>query len=141
MKKIIIDKPVVVKKRISVQAAKSKGRNLQKLVAKKISELLNEPFGADEDIASRPMGQSGCDIRLSPRIRKLFPYSIECKCQERFNVVTALKQAMDNKMEGTDWLLVYTKNRFPVVVSLDIDHFFNLLKRIKILEDTKKKAK
>jgi hypothetical protein len=140
-KKIIIDKPVVVKKRISVQAAKSKGRNLQKLVAKKISELLNEPFGPDEDIASRPMGQSGCDIRLSPRVRKLFPYSVECKCQERFNVVIALKQAMDNNMEGTEWLLVYTKNRFPVVVSLDIDHFFSLLKRIKNLEDTKKKAK
>jgi hypothetical protein len=141
MKKKIIDKPVVVKKRISVQAAKSKGRNLQKLVAKKISELLNEPFGPDEDIASRPMGQSGCDIRLSPRVRKLFPYSVECKCQERFNVVIALKQAMDNNMEGTEWLLVYTKNRFPVVVSLDIDHFFSLLKRIKNLKDTKKKAK
>ena len=142
MKKKITDKPVVVvKKRISVQAAKSKGRNLQKLVAKKISELLNEPYGPDEDIASRPMGQSGCDIRLSPRIRKLFPYSVECKCQERFNVVIALKQAMENNMEGTEWLLVYTKNRFPVVVSLDIDHFFSLLKRIKNLEDTKKKAK
>jgi hypothetical protein len=79
-----------------VQAAKSKGRNLQKLVAKKISELLNEPFGPDADIASRPMGQSGTDIRLSPRVRKLFPYSVECKCHERFNVVETLKQAMEN---------------------------------------------
>jgi hypothetical protein len=118
---------VSTKKRISVQAAKSKGRNLQKLVAKKISELLNEPFGPDEDIASRPMGQSGCDTRLSSRIRKLFPYSVECKCQERFNVVEALKQAIENKMEGTEWLLVYTKNRFPTIVSIDIDHFFDLL--------------
>ena len=117
-------------KQISVQSAKSKGRNLQKFVGKKVAELLNEPFGPDEDIASRPMGQSGCDIRLSPRILKKFPYSIECKCQERFNVVTALKQAVNNQQEGTEWLLFYTKNRFPTVVSMDADHFFELMQRI-----------
>ena len=130
---------VVKKKRISVQAAKSKGRNLQKLVAKKISELLNEPFGPDEDICSRPMGQAGCDIRISPRIRKLFPYSIECKNQERFNVVSAIQQAIDNQQEGTQWLLVYTKNRFPTVVTIDIDHFFDLLKRIHNVKKTSSK--
>jgi len=137
IKKVLKKKPVpATKKRISVQAAKSKGRNLQKLVARKISELLNEPFGPDEDIASRPMGQSGCDIRLSPRLKKVFPYSIECKCQERFNVASALKQAIDNQEEGTEWLLFYTKNRFPTVVSMDINHFFELLKRIKNAEKT-----
>jgi hypothetical protein len=126
----ILDCEKPKKKRISVQAAKSKGRNLQKLVAKKISELLNEPFGPDEDIASRPMGQSGCDIRLSPRIRKLFPYSVECKCQEKFNVVSAIQQAIDNQQENTDWILVYTKNRFPTVITITLDHFFELLQRI-----------
>jgi len=144
IKKIPKKKPVPVgtarinkdgSKRISVQSGKSKGRNLQKLVAKKISDLLGEPFGPDEDIASRPMGQSGCDIRISPRIRKMFPYSIECKNQERFNVVTAIQQAIENQMEGTEWLLVYSKNRFPTVISMDIDHFFKLLQR---LQDAKK---
>jgi hypothetical protein len=123
------------KKRISVQAAKSKGRNLQKFVAKKISELLGEPFGPDEDIASRPMGQSGCDIRLSPRIRKLFPYSIECKCQERFNVVSAISQAIENQMEKTEWLLFFTKNRFPTTVIMTADHFFSLLEEIRCLKN------
>ena len=124
-------KPKPKKKRISVQSAKSKGRNLQKSVAKQIAELLDEPFGPDEDIASRPMGQSGCDIRLSPRIKKLFPYSVECKNQERFNLSSAIKQAIDNQMEDTEWLLVYTKNRFPIVVCMDINHFFKLLKRLR----------
>jgi len=129
----------VKKKRISVQAAKSKGRNLQKLVAKAISELLGEPFGPDEDIASRPMGQSGCDIRLSPRIRKLFPYSVECKCQERFNIVSGIQQAIDNQMEGTEWLLFFTKNRFPTTVIMNYEHFFALLKRIRNAEKIKNK--
>lgn len=141
MKKLITDKPVVIKKRITVQSAKSKGRNLQKLVAKKISELLNEPFGADEDIASRSMGVSGVDIVLSRRILKIFPYSIECKNQEKFNVVLSLQQAMANQKENTEWLLVYTKNRFPTVVSMDINHFFELWKRILSYENSKKKTK
>ena len=124
-----VTKPIK-KKRISVQSAKSKGRNLQKLVAKKISELLNIPFGPDEDIASRPMGQAGCYIRLSPGVQKRFPYSVECKCQERFNVVTAIKQAIENQKEGTEWLLFFTKNRFPTTVIMSCDHFFDLMQRI-----------
>ena len=124
-------KEVPKKKRISIQAAKSKGRNLQKLVGRKVADLLGEPFGPDEDIASRPMGQSGCDVRLSPRLLKKFPYSIECKCQERFNIVTAIKQAVENQIEGTNWLLFFTKNRFPTTVIMECDHFFDLLERLR----------
>ena len=144
IKKIIKKKPVIRinkdgSKRIKVSSSKAKGRNLQKLIAKKISELLNEPYGPDEDIASRPMGQSGCDIRLSPRVRKLFPYSVECKCNERFNVVSAIQQAVDNQQEGTEWLLFFTKNRFPTTVIMDCNHFFEILQRLQNAQKTSNK--
>jgi hypothetical protein len=132
---------VCIKKRISVQAAKSKGRRLQQWTAKQISELLGIPCGKDEEICSREMGQSGTDVRLSRSVKKLFPYSIETKCQERFNVVSAIEQAKANQEEGTEWLLIFSKNRFDKIACMDATHFFSLLKRIKNLEDSKKKAK
>ena len=126
------------KKRISVQAAKSKGRNLQKLVGQFVADLLNERFGPDEDIASRPMGQSGVDIRMSRRILKKFPYSIECKHQEKWNVPGFIRQAQDNTLPNTDWLLFMTKNRDSVLdrtkckefVVMEFSHFCELMERI-----------
>ena len=49
---------------IKTSSAKAKGRSLQQWVCQKISDLLNIPWGKDELIASREMGQSGVDIRL-----------------------------------------------------------------------------
>ncbi len=120
-------------------SAKAKGRNLQKAIGKKISELLDMPFGPDEDISSRPMGQSGTDIRLSPHALKKFPYSVECKCQEKWNVPAFIDQAKSNIKEGTDWLLFITKNRFPTIAVMDGEHFFELMQRIKDAEKNKTK--
>ncbi len=39
-----------------------------------------------DDVVSTLMGDSGTDIKLSPAARKLFPYSPECKNQEKMNV-------------------------------------------------------
>lgn len=135
IKKIIKKKPVTKinkdgSKRIKVSSAKAKGRNLQKLIAKKISELLDIPYGKDEEIESRQMGGSGVDVVLSKRVLKLFPYSIECKNQERFNVVSAIQQTIDNQKENTEWLLFFTKNRFPTTVIMDCNHFFEILQRL-----------
>ena len=39
------------------------------------------------------MGDSGEDILLSPAARKLFPFSVECKNQEKLNIWSSLEQA------------------------------------------------
>ena len=115
------------KKRISVQAGKAKGRRLQQWVAEKISKLLGFSYGPDELIASREMGQSGVDIRLVGPALKLFPWSVECKSQESWSVHSWIKQAKENQMEGTEWLLVCKKSFKDPVVILDADVFFQLL--------------
>lgn len=124
----IDDKKPKKKKRISVAAAKSKGRRLQKKVASTISELLNIPCGKDELIESREMGQTGCDVKLIGEARRLFPYSIECKAQENWGVFSWLRQAQTNTMPHTDWMLICSRNNFPPVVLLDNKVFNDILK-------------
>jgi len=118
------------KARITPQSAKAKGRNLQNWVAQKISEVLNLPWGKDEMIASREASQSGTDIRLVGEAKERFPFSVECKWQEVWNVHSWIKQAQDNQEEGTDWLVIAKRNRMNPVVIMDAGRFFDLLRTI-----------
>jgi len=118
------------KKQISTSSAKAKGRSLQQWVCKQISEMLSIPWGKDELIASREMGQSGTDVRLIGEAKKKFPFSVECKYQESWSVHGWIKQAKENQEEGTDWLLFARRNYMDPVVIMDAKAFFNLLAKI-----------
>lgn len=114
---------------ISIASRKAKGRKLQKEIAKYISELLDLPYGKDELISSREMGQSGTDIRLIGKAKKEFPFSIECKWQETWTLPAWIQQAKTNQEEGTDWLLFCKKNHQDSVVVMDTKVFFDLYKK------------
>ena len=116
--------------RISVASAKAKGRELQKWVCEWVSRITNEPWGKDADIESRPMGQSGVDVRIHPRLLKIFPYSIECKRQEKWAVHEWIKQAQSNQLPDTHWLLVARSSRMAPVVIVDAEHFFSVLEKL-----------
>ena len=118
------------KKRISVQSAKAKGRRLQQWAAQKISDLIGYAWGADEMIASREMGQAGTDIRLIGDAKKDFPWSVECKAVEQFSMPSWIKQAEENRLPGTDWLLITKQSRKSQLVTLEAKVFFDLLKLI-----------
>ena len=117
------------KKRISTASAKQKGRELQKWVAAKISEVTGLPHGKDTDIESRPMGQSGTDIRLSKEAIRLFNFSVECKRQETWAVPAWIEQAKKNCLPDTDWLLVLRRSHSEPVVVMDAGRFFELLRK------------
>lgn len=68
------------------QSAKAKGRSLQKWACEKISELTGYKCGKDKPIESRPSSQSGTDVRLEDQVLKIFPFSVECKFQERVSI-------------------------------------------------------
>jgi len=118
------------KKGIKISSRKAKGRNLQKYIATKISELLGIPWGKDELIRSREMGQSGTDIVLIGEAGKRFPYSIECKNQEKWDLAAYVEQAKSNQKKGTDWLLFIKRNREKPIVVMDVEVLFNLFKQI-----------
>lgn len=123
--------------RISVSSAKAKGRRLQQDVARRISELVGIPCGKDECIESRPMGQSGTDVRLSAEARALFPFSVETKASEAWDVPGAIRQAKANTYDGTDWLVVMKRSREAPVAIMDAEALFKILERLQRLKRTR----
>ena len=117
-------------------SCKAKGRELQILIGKRIAELLNLEFGKDEDVSSRGMGQSGTDICLSPLAKNIFPFAIECKNHNKWNVPAAIRQAKANCDESSDWLLFFQKksrkkeDRIDPVVIMDLETLMKLLYKI-----------
>lgn len=114
---------------ISISSRKAKGRKLQQWVAEKISKMLNIPWGPDELIASREMGQIGTDVRLIGEAKKKFKFSVEIKNQETWSIPAWIKQAKSNQEKGTDWLLVMKKNRHEEIIVMDAEAFFKLCKQ------------
>lgn len=104
---------------------KAKGRNLQN----KVRDLVLENYKEleEDDVRSAPMGVNGADIQLSPKAKKLFPYSVECKNSERLNVYKAWEQTVSNVDKDTQPLLVIKKNRKQPLVIMDLDYFMELV--------------
>lgn len=115
------------------KAAKAKGRSLQHWVCRKLSEVLGLPWGKDELIAPREMGQSGTDVRLVGEAKRLFPFSVECKNCTRWRLAEFVEQAKANCSPETDWLLVLKRTsrkaskRIDPLVVMDAEAFFALM--------------
>lgn len=114
------------------QSAKAKGRSLQKWVCKKIAEVTGLEWGKDKPIESRPSGQSGTDVRLEVKALKMFPFSVECKFQERWKIQQWIEQAKANEVEDTNWLLICKQSRKPPVAILEAEAFFDILKKARM---------
>ncbi len=107
------------------RSRKNKGKRLQN----KVLDILLEAFQdlEQDDIRSAIMGESGEDIKLSPAARKLIPYSIECKNQEKLNIWEALSQAEENSVVSIP-VLIFKRNRSKTYAVLPIEEFINLIK-------------
>ena len=109
---------------MKTQSRKAKGRRLQQ----KFMQLLIEKLEIDpEDIESRSMGAGGEDLIMSKAARQKFPFSVECKNQERLNVWSAWEQAKGNR--GIyEPLVVIKKNGVDPLVVLDAKIFMEYVK-------------
>ena len=109
---------------MKVQSAKAKGRNLQKWTRERLIEELEIH---EEDVESRSMGASGEDLIMARAARKKFPYSIECKNQERVNVWESYKQALENSGDYEP-IVVIKKNLHKPLVVIDAEAFIKMHK-------------
>ena len=109
---------------MKTSSAKAKGRRLQQ----KFRELLIEKLDIHpEDIESRSMGAGGEDLIMARAARAKFPYSIECKNQEKLNIWSAWEQAESNK--GLyEPLVVIKKNQQRPLVVLDAENFLDMIR-------------
>ena len=106
------------------RSAKNKGKRLQN----KVRDLILEKFNQLEpdDVRSTTMGDSGEDVLLSPAARRLFPFSVECKNQEKLNIWSSLEQAENNSGTHTP-LLIFKRNRTKTYAVLQFDKLLELL--------------
>lgn len=116
-------------RKIKRSSAKDKGRRLQKWICERIAQVTGYEWGSpgeDQPIESRPMGQSGIDVRMESQVLEQFPFSIEAKWHERWDVPGFIRQAKKNQIDGTDWLLVMKRNYEDPVIVMDAQRFFDL---------------
>ena len=109
---------------MKTQSKKSKGRRLQKWVREQLIEKLNIH---EEDIESRSMGAGGEDLIMARAARKKFPYSVECKNQEKVNVWESYSQAVENSKDYEPVVVIKRNNHKPLVV-VDAEYFVGLHK-------------
>lgn len=108
---------------MKTSSAKAKGRKLCKAVADKI--LGKFPSLQSDDVRVTSSGATGEDLSLSPLARLKFPFSIECKNQEKINIWAAIEQAQSNCGTHTP-LLIFSRNRSKTYCVIEIDDFMAL---------------
>ena len=109
---------------MKTQSAKAKGRRLQQW----FRDLLIDKLGIHkEDIESRSMGAGGEDLIMSRSARNKFPYSIECKNQEKINIWESYKQANENSKDYEPVVVLKRNNHKPLVL-IDAESFVKLIK-------------
>ena len=109
---------------MKTRSAKNKGKRLQNDVRDLILETFTEL--EPDDVRSTTMGDSGEDVLLSPAARKLIPYSIECKNQEKLNIWSSLEQAETNAGKHIP-LLIFKRNRSKTYAVINIEKFIELI--------------
>ena len=107
---------------MKTQSAKAKGRRLQQWFRDQLIEKLEVH---PEDIESRSMGAGGEDLIMARAAREKFPYSVECKNQEKMNVWESYSQATDNSGDYEPIVVIKRNNHKPLVV-VDAEYFVRL---------------
>ena len=110
---------------MKTQSAKAKGRRLQQWVRDQLIEKLEVH---PEDVESRSMGAGGEDLIMARgNSREKFPYSVECKNQEKVNVWESYSQAVENSKDYEPVVVIKRNNHKPLVV-VDVEYFVGLHK-------------
>lgn len=109
---------------------KAKGRKFQQ----QIRDDLIDRLGIDPgDVMSTAMGQSGCDLYLSPAARERFGFGVECKAQEAIALPAWWAQCTANaEAEGLAPLLVLKQSRREALAVLRWEDLLALLRQANI---------
>ena len=106
---------------------KAKGRRFQQAVRQDLIDCLGIDPG---DILSTAMGQSGCDLYLSPAARERFPFGVECKAQETISLPAWWAQCARNAAkEGLTPLLLIKRNREDALAVMRWEDLLALLQQ------------
>ena len=111
------------------KSRKQKGKAFQNRVRQDLIDRLGIDPG---DILSTAMGQSGCDLYLSPAARERFPFGVECKAQEAIALPAWWRQCTANaEKEGLTPLLLIKRNREEPLAVLQWSDLIRLIREIR----------
>lgn len=109
---------------MKTSSRKQKGHALEKI----IRERLIEAFNLDEGDVRIPIsGESGADIKLTPRAKRWVPFQFEAKNHEKFLTIYNYYQQAVNHRDGLVPCLVIKMNRRQPLAILDLDHLLTLI--------------
>lgn len=119
---------------MKTKSAKAKGRRLQDWVRQKLIEyLVDLDENLEDNISTAVMGAAGADVKFTPQTQHLFPYSIECKNQEKYSsVYNAIDQA-SNHSRFPPIVFLKMNKRKPLVV-IDAEDFLDTWSCLMTLE-------
>lgn len=113
---------------MKIKAAKAKGRRC----SVEVQELLYRyaPDLKPGDILATCSSETGCDVKLSPAAKEVYPLAIECKNVERIQLWEALKQAESHAEAdpGSIPTLFFRRNRSKLYVALPAEAFLKLVR-------------
>ena len=107
---------------MKTQSAKAKGRRLQQWFRDLLIEKLNSH---PADTESRSMGAGGEDLIMARAAREKFPYSVECKNQEKINLWESYNQAQQNSKNHEPVVILKRNNSKPLIL-VDAEYFVKL---------------
>jgi hypothetical protein len=109
-------------------SAKQKGRRAAAEL--KIAIHAAYPELEYDDVLVTSSGTTGEDLKLSPKARRLLPFTFEVKNQEALNIWQALQQAQEHA-EGTQHTpaLAFRRNKSELYVAVRASDFLKLTKR------------
>jgi len=115
---------------MKTSSAKAKGRRAAQEAKDLMLEVLNKSYSLndkleEDDIVVTSSGDTGEDLKLSPAVRRLFPFNVEVKNQEKLNIWESFKQAETHGNHTP--LLIYTRNRAEMMCALRFEDLLYLL--------------
>lgn len=110
---------------MNTRGRKQKGRGLVLEVKAWLHKVF--PEFNDHDIIVPATSASGEDLILSPEIRTIFPYSIECKRTEGLAQDYRFIEQASNNCEGHTPIVIMRSNHKPALVMMYLTDFEKLI--------------
>ena len=112
---------------MKTSSRKAKGRALQNWVVEKLQHYFNHCL-EQGDVKGAIMGETGSDIKMSPKAKAIIPYKFECKNQEKFKGIYTAYEQVDLNDDTGESILVIKSNRKEPLAIMNADMLLKLIK-------------
>lgn len=110
---------------MNTSGRKAKGRGLVLEIKAWLHKMF--PEFEDHDVIVPSVSAGGEDIKLSPELRKLFPFSIEAKRTEGLGTAYKFMEQAKSNCNGHTPIVIMRSNHKPAMVQMYLSDFEKLI--------------